>query len=219
MRGAALLQVGEAHAAGGDAMEPRRRALERETGQAGGMRWRPSVGAECTTDMSSAGVVTVVPVLYARGGSHTFASERGGHARGRAGRVRSLSGCRAERHALRRRTRAALTIEHARAARRCGRRELAPHEREAARRAAALQHAAARRRSAGQLVSAPVGRGAAASAASVGGPCRGASGRATARARRIRKRRTSGRREKAARARAGSRKRCWAKCRVGADNW
>ena len=101
MRGAALLQVGEAHAARGDAMEPRRRALERETGQAGGMRWRPSVGAECATDMSSAGVVTVVPVLYARGGSHTFASERGGHARGRAGRARSLSGCRAERHALR----------------------------------------------------------------------------------------------------------------------
>ena len=105
------------------------------------------------------------------------------------------------------RTRARATVAYACATKFRWCRELSLGGREAARRAAALQHAATRRRSAGQLVSAPVGRGAAASAASVGGPCRGASGRATAHARRLEARRTcGGRREKAAGAREATRK-------------
>ena len=180
-------------------------------------------GAACAYTHLSRGTENVrisstacaVPVVYARVG-HTPSTQSAG---GEAGMVRDAREVTVSFQDLAQQARAALTVEHARAARLRGRRELAPAEREAARRAAALQHAATCRPRAGQLVSVCVGRAHRASAASVGGPCRGASGRATARGRRIRKRRTSGRREKAARARAGSRKRCWAKCWVGAENW
>ena len=165
----------------------------------GGLARDHACGAENVANTST---VCAVPVVYARGGHIPSAQSAGGE----AGMVRDARARRESLRDLAQQARARATVAHARAARLRGRREPGPYGREAARRAAALQHAAARRRSAAQLVGARVGRGAAASAASVGGPCRGASGRATARARRVEARRTCGRRSKAAGAREATRK-------------
>ena len=93
----------------GKMVETRENAMEPTPGRY--IRLRKRFGSGCARGGNAPvrwrrvwreGVVGARPTCAARGGrSHTFASERGCHAYGRAGRARSLPGCRAERHALR----------------------------------------------------------------------------------------------------------------------